>query len=211
MPRYNWILSLTWITTLSIAIIFHAIGGLWNIHSFSIYLVLSAATLVMLNWHTTAGGRNPSFLFLSFALIFMLGRAIPSVFGGDSQLLRIQFGSEFSARPDTVIVYGILTLASLFSIHIGSSIAKQEYKDSKNIDATLDAKIYLSIFIAFLPLYLYKNYYYFSYIMESGGYMAIYQDSEHITGVGLLPRISSLICLSSFTLYFFHESDKKTV
>jgi hypothetical protein len=58
---------------------------------------------------------------------------------------------------------------------------------------------------------LYKNIYYFTYLMSEGGYLAIYQGREHVEAVGFLPRLASVFFIAAFTLYFFSERDQKAL
>ncbi|HEX5636078.1 MAG TPA: hypothetical protein VFY78_03240, partial [Gammaproteobacteria bacterium] len=108
----------------------------------------------------------------------------------------------FDINADTVITFVPLVLASFFFVHIGSLLPR--VPRPKLRVSTVDARIYLGIFIALLPVYLYKNVYYFNYMMAHGGYLAIYQGVEHVAGVGSLVRAGALLCLAAFTLYFFH-------
>ena len=172
-------------------------------------IVLSIGGILILgaNWHAHEGGRNASFIFMVLGVTFLCGRALPILFGEESQLALIGYGDLFEITPDKVWTYVLLVLASFLCVHVGSLLTTQPVYERNRTER--DAKIYRLMFICLLPLLLYKNIYYFNYIMENGGYLAIYQGSEHLEGVGLLPRIGALLCLATFTLYFFHEPDRK--
>lgn len=178
-----------------------------NLQSASLLLAVGCITITAANWHAHHGGRNPSFIFLALGCIFLGGRAFPVLFGGDSQIARIEFENVFDINADTVIAFVPLVLASFFFVHIGSLLPR--VPRPKLRVSTVDARIYLGIFIALLPVYLYKNVYYFNYMMAHGGYLAIYQGTEHLEGIGTLVRLGALLCLAAFTLYFFHEADQK--
>lgn len=178
-----------------------------NLQSASLLLAVGCITITAANWHAHHGGRNPSFIFLTLGCIFLGGRAFPVLFGGDSQIARIEFENVFDINTDTVIAFVPLVLASFFFVHIGSLLPR--VPRPKLRVSTIDTRIYLGIFIALLPVYLYKNVYYFNYMMAHGGYLAIYQGTEHLEGIGTLVRLGALLCLAAFTLYFFHEADQK--
>ncbi|HEX5635572.1 MAG TPA: O-antigen polysaccharide polymerase Wzy, partial [Gammaproteobacteria bacterium] len=202
----NVLIALIWAIPVILMAMLHQTG--WgNVQTASLLLVIGSLTITGINWHVHRGGRSPSFIFLILGCIFLCGRAFPVLFGGDTQLARIPFGEEFDIGADTVMIYVTLVLASFFFVHLGSLLPRP-IKVTLNTSQH-DARIYLLIFGLLLPFYLYKNYYYFSYIMASGGYLAIYLGTEHIEGIGLPIRLGALLCLAAFTLYFFHETDRK--
>jgi oligosaccharide repeat unit polymerase len=172
-------------------------------------VVLSVGGLVILaaNWQAHDGGRSASFIFLVLGLTFLCGRALPILFGDESQLPVIGYGEPYEVAPAHVMKYVMVVLVSFLFVHVGSLLSNE--KAPQVPDTSRDARIYRVMFFCLLPLLLYKNIYYFNYIMENGGYLAIYQGSEHLDGVGFLPRLGALLCLATFTLYFFHETDRK--
>jgi O-antigen polysaccharide polymerase Wzy len=178
-----------------------------EIQSASLVLSIGGLGIMAANWHAQGDGRNGSFLFLVLGYIFLCGRAFPALWGGDSSLAEIGYTEGFNVAPNIVMDYVVLVLASFFFIHLGSLLPRQMMPTLSPLPA--DAKIYRTLFLLFLPALIYKNVYYFNYIMSHGGYLAIYQDSDHIEGVGFFARAGALLCLSSFTLYFFHETDRK--
>jgi len=181
--------------------------GADEIQSASLLLSLGGLCIMVANWQAHGGGRNASFLFLVLGYLFLCGRAFPALWGGDSLLAQIGYVDEFDVAPATVMNYVVLVLASFFFVHLGSLIPRETVPTLSTLPA--DAQTYWRLFLMFLPALIYKNIYYFNYIMSHGGYLAIYQGSDHLVGVGLVARIGALLCLSSFTLYFFHEIDKQ--
>ncbi len=177
------------------------------LQSLSLLLAIGSIAITGLNWYEHRGGRSASFLFLALGCILLTGRAVPALFGGESQLAIIGFRNDYSVPTDVVTIYVLLVLASFFLIHFGSLIPRA----SRIVlaSSTSDARIYFWMFIALLPLYLYKNIFYLSYVIASGDYLAIYQDRGFIENVGMPIRIAALLCLAAFTLYFFHETSRK--
>jgi hypothetical protein len=179
-----------------------------EIQSASLVLSIGGLGIMAANWHAHGGGRNASFLFLVLGYIFLCGRAFPALWGGDSSLADIGYTAGFNVAANTVLNYVALLLASFFFIHLGSLLPRQMTPTLSTFPA--ETKLYWTLFLLFLPALIYKNIYYFNYIMEHGGYLAIYQeDSGHLEGVGFFARVGALLCLSSFTLYFFHETDQR--
>lgn len=182
-------------------------AGLGNLQTVSLLLVIGGVTITAINWYEHGGGRSPSFIFLALACVFLCGRAFPALYGGESQLAAIGFTVGYEVTIDTVTTFVLLALTSFFFVHVGSLIPR--VPNVVLSTSRSDAKTYLIMFVLLLPIYLYKNIYYLSYVMSSGGYIAIYQDASFLENVGLPVRVGALLCLSAFTLYFFHETDKK--
>lgn len=206
LTRSNLTNALAIAVLLTGAVLAHDLfGGGTNFSS--IILCVGAASIIALNWRTHAGGRNASFLFLVLGYIFLCGRALPVIFGGESQLGTIGFADAFDVDRQVVMTYVELTLSSFLCVHIGSLLPRSTIREATASNPA--TKIYLAIFVALLPLYIYKNIFYFNYIMSHGGYLAIYQGADHLDEVGSIVRIGALLCLAAFILYFFHETDRK--
>lgn len=182
-------------------------AGLGSLQTASLLLVIGGLTITAINWHEHRGGRSPTFIFLSLGCVFLCGRALPALYGGESQLATIGFTAGYEVTIETVIIFVLLALTSFFFVHVGSLIPRAP--TVLLTTSRSDARIYLVMFVLLLPAYLYKNIYYFNYVMSSGGYIAIYQDASFLENVGLPVRVGALLCLAAFTLYFFHETDRK--
>lgn len=206
LNKSNTVIAAAWAIPVISAALLHQIG-LGNLQTASLLLVVGSLAITGINWHEHHSGRSPTFIFLILGCVFLCGRAFPVLFGGDTQLARISFFDVYDISTDTVMSYVLLVLASFFFVHLGSLLPRPT-KVTLNTSRH-DARIYLLIFAVLLPVYLYKNYYYFSYIMASGGYVAIYMGTEHIEGIGILVRLGALLCLAAFTLYFFHETNRQ--
>lgn len=206
LDRNNLTISAIWavLVTFGSVLLQTTVG---NLQTASLLLAVASIAIAIANWHAHGGGRSPSFIFLVLGCVFLGSRTFPVLFGGDSQIARIEFESVFDVSVDTVIAFVPLVLASFFFVHIGSLLPRVHRATPAT--SRIDARIYLGIFVALLPAYLYKNIYYFNYITAHGGYLAIYQGAEHLAGVGSIARAGALLCLAAFTLYFFHETDQK--
>lgn len=205
LNKRNLLAASAWAIPVSSAMLLHQ-AGLGDLQTLSLILVVGCLAIIGMNWYEHRGGRSPSFIFLILCFIFLCGRAFPVLFGGESRLERISFADEFEVAPETVASYVTLVLVSVFLVHLGSLLARSPNVELHTSDR--DARLYLLFFFLFLPFYLYKNYFYFQYVMESGGYLAIFSGREHIEEIGLPIRLGALLCLAAFALYFFHEKDK---
>ena len=206
LNRSNLILAFLWMALVCFTVFYSSIGA-FGVNSISLLLSIGSISILILNWYAHDYGRNPSFIFLVLGNVFLCGRAFPVLFGDDSQLATIGFAKVWDENVKTVYLYSIIVLSSFFFVHIGSLRIKQVVHHTLKVSRY--RKLYLVLFLLFLQAYIYKNIYYFNYITNEGGYLAIYQGTDHIDGVGFFARFGSLFCLASFTLYFFSEVDKR--
>lgn len=172
-------------------------------------MVLSIGLFAALaaTWLATDGGRSSSFLFLVTTTLFLGGRAIPVLLGADGTALSvISLGEDMQVSPENVWRFVLLVLASVSCIGWVAQLRAGQVDPIRDHPGT---RFFRACFFLSLPLYLYKNVYYFSYLLANGGYLAIYQGTEHTEAVGTIPRIGGLLCLSSFVLYFFTERDAR--
>lgn len=206
LNKTNLVIAAAWVVPAMLgALLLQTTAG--SVQTASLLLVVGSITITAANWHAHRGGRNPSFIFLTLGSIFLGGRAFPVLFGGDSLIARIEFEYVYDVSLDVVKTFVPLVLASFFFVHIGSLLTRAPMPALR--PSRIDANIYLTVFLVLLPIYFYKNVYYFNYIMSHGGYLAIHIGDEHLVGVGKLVRAGALLCLAAFTLYFFHETDRK--
>ncbi|HIF8759062.1 TPA: O-antigen polysaccharide polymerase Wzy [Legionella pneumophila] len=199
------VLTAVWsiLVTLFYCIILISSDNIWAI---SVLLSIGSISITLINWYVHNGGINPSFIFLTLGTLFLSGQAIPVLLGYETTLGNILLENQFQIATDIVIYYAALVLSSFLFVHLGSLSSSQYRVELENTGS--DARIYFRIFLLFLPLYLYKNFLYFQFIMSHNGYLSIYQSTEHIEMVGIPLRIAALLCLVAFTLYFYHESDQ---
>ncbi len=206
LNKRNLLAASAWAIPVASALLLHQ-AGFGDLQTVSLVLVVGCLAIIGINWQEHRGGRSPSFIFLILCFVFLCGRAFPVLFGGESRLEQINLADEFEVAPEIVVSYVVLVLASVFFVHMGSLLPR--FTKTELSTSNRDARLYLLFFFLLLPLYLYKNYSYFQYVMASGGYLAIYLGREHIEGIGLPVRLGALLCLAAFTLYFFHERDRK--
>ncbi len=206
----TWLAAGVWLLVPLAYLVIHQ-GGYGSLERASWVLALGALSITAMNWVAHHGGRHPSFLFLGLGCLFLAGRAMPVLGGEPSRLDLVSFGQGFNVSHDTVSRFTLLVLVSFFFVHVGSLLSRgsADRAPVPAATASFETRAYLLLFLATLPLYLYKNVYYLRYVMEHGGYLAIYLGSEHIEGVGVLARVGSLLCMSAFTLYVFHETDAR--
>lgn len=176
----------------------------WNIAALS-----AMAACTYFTWSATSRGLHPSFLFQLFLIFFQGGRLISFVLSGGARTVWV---SDLYGYPEPFSVSAIKTTILLFSVcsYIIYLTALIKLPVIKFRMPVISSTVFLWIFLATLPFYIYKNVAYLNYIFTHGGYIAIYANNgEHLESVGLVIRFLSNISLSAYLLYIFHEPNFK--
>lgn len=161
-------------------------------------------------------GVHPLFIFIAMLLIFQGGLFISYLFTHDfddimySQLqganVYLSFESVFKSL-NLIFISIFVTFSTVVFSKNKQNFNNLRHKDSKGID-----KFFLILFLLLLPFDIYKKIFYLNYIIEHGGYIAIYANNgEHIEAVGTLVRILSLISTLCFYIFFISCGNKKKV
>ena len=167
----------------------------------SIFLIYGAFMITFMNWYEHKGGMNASFLFLAFGLVFLCGRATPLLIGEDTSLDIVSFGIAHNVTNEVLFDYSFAVILSFYSVHVGSILASRR-QTKVNSPKSSNVDLYLLVFFLSLPIYLYKNYLYYSYLSSLGGYIEMYKSTEHLSEAGPLLRLASVFCPSAFILSF---------
>ena len=174
--------------------------------------VLLLSTLIVLAWNRFDQGRHPCFLFLCTLMFFQGGKLLTYCFGAQDSPLRVRVLTYYAfdiSRSDAGIV--LLSLA-LSAICIYAPCRWRYHRlissDDRHTRRYLPY-LYL-LFYGSLPIQLFKNYRYYEYVQEHGGYVAIFLSHGNLaSSVPFLVRIIPLISLSTFIAIFTFEHRKK--
>jgi oligosaccharide repeat unit polymerase len=177
--------------------------------------VLTAAFLVLLlvlSWRNFNQGRHPCFLFLGMFLLLQGGRLLTYCLGSERDPLRVrvQVARPFDLTPQqggTVLLCLALSALSIYAI------CRLNYRRIATPD-TRPALRYLSylylLFYLSVPVQIFKNYSYYHYAQDHGGYMYFWVNhGEFAATVPLWVRLVSLVTLPSFVGIFILEKRKK--
>ena len=171
--------------------------------------------LVALAWQRFYHGRHPCFLFLCALTVLQGGRFIAYCVGADPYPLRAgssisNYGFDLS-RPEAGIVLLTLALSALCVY----APCRWNYRRVAPPD-TAKVRQYLPylylLFYGSLPINILKNYNYYQYAQEHGGYIAFWVNhGDFAATVPLWVRLVSLITLPAFLGIFVFESGKKRI
>ena len=173
--------------------------------------VLTLALLIclaLLAWKCFDQGRHPCFLFLCLLILFQGGRILAYIVGIEPDPLRIGSISPFPfdiSRADAGTA--LLTLA-LSALCIYTPCRWKYHRVAPPSDEPVRKYLpYLYLlFYCTLPIQLFKNYRYYQYIQEHGGYLQFWINHGDVaSSVPFLVRAVVLINLPVFLAIFVFE------
>lgn len=181
-------------------------------NSAAVLTILLLGALIVLAWNRFNQGRHPCFLFLGTLMLFQGGRLLSYCVGGESSPLRIGGIAPYPfdmSRDEAGIVLLCLALSALCIY----APCRWNYR---KIQSPADAAVrrYLPylylVFYATLPLQLFKNYKYYEYVQQHGGYVYFFINHSGVaSSVPLLVRAIVLITFPAFVAIFVFERRKK--
>ena len=178
----------------------------------AVLTVLLLFSLIVLAWKNFDQGRHPCFLFLCTLMFFQGGRLLTYCFGVQDSPLRVRVLTfyPFDISRDEA---GIVLLCLALSAVCIYAPCRWNYR---RIQPPADAPVrrYLPylylLFYATLPIQFFKNYRYFEYVQQHGGYVYFFINHADIAGsVPLFVRAIVLINLPAFLAIFVFERRKK--
>jgi oligosaccharide repeat unit polymerase len=178
--------------------------------------VLTLALLVSLDvlaWKRFDQGRHPCFLFLSMLTLLQGGRLIAYCAGAEPYPLRV--GSSITNSPFDLSrdEAGMVLLCLALSAICVYTPCRWSYRRFAP-PSTASVRQYLPylylLFYGSLPVLILKNYSYYQYAQEHGGYLSFWVNhGEFAATVPLWVRLCSLVSLPAFVGIFVFESRKK--
>ena len=174
--------------------------------------VLLLSTLIVLAWSRFDQGRHPCFLFLCTLMFFQGGRLLTYCFGAQDYPLRVRVLTYYPfdiSRSDAGRVLLSLTLSAIcIYAPCRWRYHRLIYSDNRQTRRYLPYLYWL--FYGSLPIQLLKNYKYYEYVQEHGGYVAIFLNHGNLaSSVPFLVRIIPLVSLPTFIAIFTFEHRKK--
>ena len=188
--------------------------GWLSVNAAVVFCTLLMGGLILLAWGRFDGGKHPCFLLLCTLLFFQGGRMVTYLMGADIDPLQIDLmtPNPFNlSRDQAGIVLLILALTAI-CLYIP---CRWNYR---RVLPPSDEKVrpYLPylylIFFTSLPVQLFKNYKYYEYVQEHGGYATLFLNHAVLTAtVPLIVRLVALVTFPSFVAIFVFEKRKKFV
>jgi len=173
---------------------------------------LLLVSLVVLSWNRFDQGRHPCFLLLCSILFFQGGGLLAFCLGADNDPLRVEYMAPnpfYVSRDEAGIALLSLVLAAICIY----APCRWNYR---RISPPSDVKVrpylpylYLLFFLS-LPIQAFKNYRYYEYIQEHGGYTVYFVNHAALAAsVPFLVRIIPLITFPAMMAVFVFERRTK--
>lgn len=203
--------TIAYLAIVAMACLAFAAGWL-SVNGAVVLTVLLMGSLIVLSWIQLGHGRHPAFLFLCTLMLFQGGRLIAFCFGqlADPMAIGLMRDYPFVVSRNVSALVLLCIALSAISVYIPcrwnyrwvpppSSVAVRQYLPY----------LYL-VYFASLPFLLYKNYLYFRYIQQNGGYVVFFSDyASLVASVPLIVRLVALLPLPVLVLIFVFEESKK--
>jgi len=178
----------------------------------AVLTALLLITLLVLSWRHLNQGRHPCFLFLSMLLLLQGGRLLTYCLGSEPDPLRVRLDTPYPfdlsrAQAGTVLLCVVLSAICVYAP------CRWNYR-SFGPPSAAKARRYLPylywLFYGSVPIQIFKNYAYYQYAQEHGGYVYFWVNhGDFAASVPLWVRLVSLATLPAFLGIFILETRKK--
>ncbi len=178
----------------------------------AVLTLLLLLSLLGLAWKRFDGGRHPCFLFLGTLTLFQAGRLLAYCAGGDSDILHVTLLTryQFGVSRD-VAALALLSIAlSAICIYAPCRWKYRSFSPPRNGSlGRYLPYLYVLLWLS-VPVQLFKNFRYYEYAKEHGGYLVLFLDHGGMaSSIPLAVRAVSLISLPAFVGIFVLEDRKK--
>lgn len=178
----------------------------------AVLTALLLLSLIGLAWKRFDGGRHPCFFFLCMLTLFQAGRLLAFCAGGGTDIFRVTL---MTSRPFDVSrnAAGLVLLSIALSglcVYVPCRWSYRACSPPRNtsLDGILPY-LWLLFFLS-VPVQLYKNYCYYQYAQEHGGYLTLFLDRGGLVSSIPLPvRAISMISLPAFVGIFVLDRRKR--
>jgi oligosaccharide repeat unit polymerase len=178
-------------------------------------VVLSAILLALLfglSWRNFNQGRHPCFLFLAMLLLMQGGRFLTYCLGSEPDPLRVRIQAPFPFdltrdQQGTVLLCVALSAVCIYSV-CRLLYRRIGIPDAASVTQCLPY-LYLLFWLS-VPVQIFKNYNYYQFAQEHGGYMYFWVNhGDFAATVPFWVRLVSLVTLPSFVGIFIIEKRKR--
>jgi oligosaccharide repeat unit polymerase len=169
-------------------------------------------SLLSLAWHRFDGGRHPCFFFLCMLTLFQGGRLIAYCAGGETDIFRITLmTSEPFDVSRNVVALTLLSIA--LSAICFYAPCRWNYRSLPPLRSGSFARFLPYLYLLFclsVPVQVYKNFCYYQYAKDHGGYLVVFIDHGGMAAsIPMAVRAVSLISLPAFVGIFVLERRKR--
>jgi hypothetical protein len=173
---------------------------------------LLLASLVILAWYRFDQGRHPCFLLLCSIMFIQGGGLLAYCLGAGNDPLRVEYMAPnpfYVSRDEAGIALFSLVLASI-CIYAPCRWNYRRIPPPNMVKVRPYLPYLYLLFFLSLPIQLFKNYRYYQYIQEHGGYEIYFVNHLALTAsVPFLARIIPLITFPALIAIFVFEPNGK--
>jgi hypothetical protein len=178
----------------------------------AILCTLLLSGLIALAWWRFDGGKHPCFLLLCTLMFFQGGRLLSYLMGADIDPLQVDLmtPNPFDlSRDDAGIVLLLLALTGI-CLYIPCRWGYRRVLPPPDVEVRPYLPYLYVVFYVSLPVQLFKNYKYYQYVEDHGGYATLFVNHAVLTAtVPLIVRVIALITFPTFIAIFVFERRKK--
>ena len=188
------------------------LAGWLPVNGAVVLTVVLLTSLIVMSWVNLGQGRHPCFLFLCTLMLFQGGRLVGYCLGSISDPFMVEL---MVAEPFGIsrIEAGVVMLCIALSAICIYGPCRWNYRripPPTDVNVRQDLPYLYLVFFSSLPFLLYKNYLYFRYIQEHGGYIVFFSDYGHLAAsVPLVVRAVALLTLPVLVAIVVFEKRKK--
>jgi hypothetical protein len=168
-------------------------------------------SLILLAWKRFDGGRHPCFFFLCTLSLFQAGRLIAFCAGGVTDIFRITLMTSYQFDASREVAGKLLLSIALSAICIYAP-CRWNYRTLPPPRSAPFAGFLPYLYLLFclsIPVQLYKNFRYYEYAKEHGGYLILFLDHGGLAAsIPMAVRAVSLISLPALVGIFVLEHGK---
>ena len=191
------------------------LAGWLSVNGAVVLTVLLLGSLIVLSWINLGQGRHPVFLFLCTLMFFQGGRLLAYCLGADVDPMHVemmQVDTPFSIGNQNSGIVLLCLCLSAICIYAPCRWKFASYPPPSTTSAQKYLPYLYLLFFLTIPFQLYRNYAYFEWIQQHGGYFSLFQRHEELaSSVPLIVRAVPLISFPAFIAIFVFEHRRKAI
>lgn len=177
----------------------------------AVLMLMGLLMLLGLAWKRFDGGRHPCFFFLGMLTLFQAGRVIAYCCGGLTDIFEVELMTDYPFNVSRDVAGVVLLSIALSGICIYAPCRWCYHSCFLPSTGSWDRFLpyFYILFVASLPVQLYKNFCYYQYAKDHGGYLVVFTDHGGMAAsIPMAVRAVSLISLPAFVGVFVLEQRK---
>jgi len=178
----------------------------------AVLTLLLLLSLIGLAWKRFDGGRHPCFFFLCMLTLFQAGRLMAYCAGGVTDIFRVTLMTSYQFGVSRDVAGSVLLSIALSAICVYAPCRWNYRSFSPPRSGSFGRFLPYLYFLLSLsvPVQLYKNYRYYEYARDHGGYLVFFIDHGGLAAsIPMAVRAVSLISLPALVGIFVLERRSK--